>query len=260
MKKILFILCIFLLTACGQIEKNTENPQRFFAVVPHHNLANSYIDDFYETLAKKYPSTQNIVIISPNHFGQEDMISFPKSGKFCFEKSCIEGFSLPFSSSEKNKIFTKKGENWQTREHGIGNHFAFIKKYFPNTKTSVLLLKIDMRFAKRHEEMVEKLQKYNFDGDTLFIASIDASHHTQEKMAYFHDLNTLQMLESEENTPIEVDCPSCLFSVKTLAKNHGKPFFQLKNRTSVDSILNINSNFENTSHLYGIFENKKDDT
>ncbi|PID84594.1 AmmeMemoRadiSam system protein B [Candidatus Gracilibacteria bacterium] len=260
MKKIIPLLFVFLLASCGNLQQSDQSPQKFFAIIPHHNLANKSIQEFYTHISKHAPDIKNIIIISPNHFGQEDMVSFPETGSFCYEKSCISGFRLPFASKQKNTIFIKKGKVWNTHEHGIGNHFPFIKKYFPSARTSVLLFKIDTKLRKKHKQIIKELETYKLDGDTLFIASVDASHHTQEKMAYFHDLNTLQMLESPKNTAVEVDCPNCLFVLKTLARNTQKPFFHLYNRTSVDSILGVNSNFENTSHLYGTFEKEKDES
>lgn len=182
------------------------------------------------------------------------MISFPENGKFCYHNSCIDGVLLPITPNKDNKIFIKNDEYWTTNEHGIGNHFAFIGTYFPTAKTSVLILKIRTNFSLENQAITKKLESYAFSGDTLFVASVDASHHTHEKIALLHDTKTLDFLQGNtEQEKIEVDCPNCLFVLKSLAKSKNKKFFELINRSSVDTITQKNTNYENTSHLYGFF-------
>ncbi len=38
------------------------------AVIPHHMLTRSKVDEFYRFLQREYPHPDRIVIISPNHF------------------------------------------------------------------------------------------------------------------------------------------------------------------------------------------------
>lgn len=222
-----------------------------YALIPHHNLANKYIDEFYKEIKNTYGSFDTIVIISPNHFvrTQDDFISFPFDAKYCYknEKNCINANKLSFYSGSvyDKKIFWK---NILT-EHWLWNHFEFINKYFPETKVYGVLLKIKRYLDIDMISLWHNLQK-DFFQKTLFIASVDTSHHVNEKIAIFHDLKTIDVLNGAQGD-VEVDCPNCVYLLKDLARNDNQKNFEVYNRTSVDTILKINSNFNNTSHMYG---------
>ena len=228
--------------------------EKIFVVLPHHNLVDSEIDKYYSQLSQKYWSFKNIVIISPNHFWTENKIWFSGKSNYCYQKICLTWEKLDFLSESK-KIF-KKNKNWNYDfgEHWVWNHFKFIKKYFSGSKIFAVILKINPDF--KDEELFQNLKDYKFSWKTLFIASVDFSHHVNEKMAIFHDLKTFSFLNSSLNSQIEVDCPNCLVLMRKLALASWKKYFNLEKRTSVDTFLKINSNFENTTHFYWEFENK----
>jgi predicted class III extradiol MEMO1 family dioxygenase len=64
------------------------------------------------------------------------------------------------------------------------------------------------------------LEQQQFSGNTLFIASVDFSHHVEENFAKIHDQKTLQSLKYENFENLEVDCASCLYVLKKLATNY----------------------------------------
>ena len=100
--KYFFIILLLFLVSCHQANtppvlqdtKNSQNHQEILpeenkkiVVIPHHNITNAQIEEFYKTLAQDYGDFKNIVIISPNHFfpSKEKYISsFPESGTYCF--------------------------------------------------------------------------------------------------------------------------------------------------------------------------------
>lgn len=228
--------------------------EKIFVVLPHHNLVDSEIDKYYSQLSQKYWNFKNIVIISPNHFWTENNVWFPEESNYCYQKDCLTWEKLDFLKESK-KIF-KKNKNWNYDfgEHWVWNHFKFIKKYFSGSKIFAVILKINPDF--KDEELFQNLKDYKFSWKTLFIASVDFSHHVNEKMAIFHDLKTFSFLNSSLNSQIEVDCPNCLVLMRKLALASWKKYFNLEKRTSVDTFLKINSNFENTTHFYWEFEDK----
>jgi len=100
MKKILFLFLVILISSCQKQElifaQKIEKNEKIFAIIPHHNLVNKDIDSYYQNLKNTYTNFDNIVIISPNHFGLEAS-SFPKDGKYCFLNqlnSCINGKAI----------------------------------------------------------------------------------------------------------------------------------------------------------------------
>jgi hypothetical protein len=89
---------------------------------------------------------------------------------------------------------------------------------------------------------------------TLFIASVDFSHHVKEEFAIEHDKRSVASLSYWDLEWVEVDCPNCLQTIYNLANNSWKNCFNEYKRTSVDLVLNIESWTENTSHIYGDYE------
>lgn len=249
------ILCfagLFLLVSCAP--KN----ETYFYVLPHHNLTDANTKVEYEKIAQKYPDIQNIVIISPNHFEPRDGVTFPKKWTYCYQNTCVQWAKLEhpdfldFSTTQKKNQF-------HIIEHGVGNHFKFIKKYFSKATVFPLLLRINTDF--QNETLADFLHNYPFKWNTLVIASVDFSHHTHEKVAKLHDIKTLDFLknqnQNQKKQETEVDCPNCLVLLKNLATKQQKPNFHFFKRTSVDSILQTNSNFENTSHIFWTFSKQK---
>jgi len=271
MKKIItFIFMILIISSCSKQElilnenKETEvtKNEKYFTIIPHHNLVDEKIDEYYNYLKNKYNNFDNIIIISPNHF--ENVYYSPwVETKFCnkmYPNECLTINSLDWINLDKNIISNENiDELVLTKEHWIANHFKFINKYFKNSDIYSILLKIDIEKDYSLEEISEKLKNYNFKWKTLFIWSVDFSHHVNEKVAVFHDMNTLDYLNGWFEKKIEVDCPNCLYLIKDLSSHYSKNNFDLYSRTSTDSFLNINSNFDNTSHIYWEFIKEKKD-
>lgn len=253
-KKVFFALIILIFSGLLLFFLTKNNWEKVFVVLPHHNLVDSETDKFYANIKEKYSDFENIVLISPNHFWNENNIWFTEKATFCYKKNCVNWEKLDFlEKSEKIFKYSDLEKKYFLDEHWIWNHFKFLEKYFKNAKVFSLILKINTDFTENNKEIFEKLKNYKFSWKTLFVASVDFSHHTNEKAAIFHDLKTYKFLTSKENYDVEVDCPNCLYLIKNLAYNSEKKYFNLQNRTSVDTFLNMNSNFENTTHFYWEF-------
>ena len=258
-KKILFSFVFIILIFSGlYFYKNYfSKDEKIFTVIPHHNLVDKNIDEFYSSLKGKYWKIDNVVIISPNHFGFEDSIWFAWNFKYCYFENCLFWEKFDFLKNSWNIFkFDSKNKVYNFIEHWVWNHFKFLKKYFSEAKIFSVILKINKNYTLKNKEIAEKLKKYNFSGKTLFVASVDFSHHTNEKSAKIHDLKTFSFLNSRQSFDFEVDCPNCLYLLKDLANFSWKKFFNFSKRTSVDSTLKLNSNFENTTHFYWEFEEK----
>ena len=85
MRIFLFII-ICILSSCDTLLEREQSPENYIssedliAVIPHHNLVNQEIDEFYAHLSERYGIFENIIIISPNHFSrsQSYFSSFPE--------------------------------------------------------------------------------------------------------------------------------------------------------------------------------------
>lgn len=272
MRIFLFII-ICILSSCDTLLEREQSPENYIssedliAVIPHHNLVNQEIDEFYAHLSERYGIFENIIIISPNHFSrsQSYFSSFPEDWEYCYGNKfqvCnpnIKSFEhLPEVKREDSKnIFTKESaEGYSFREHWVGNHFYFFERYFPESHIYSLILNIEKVPTAHIQDVYDFLESADIKGSTLYVFSVDFSHHVPEWVALFHDLKTLDYLKGIwQQTDIEVDCPNCLYLARKLALSAEKPYFYLHNRTSVDTKLWVNSNYDNTSHIYGYFHN-----
>ncbi len=85
------------------------------------------------------------------------------------------------------------------------------------------------------------------------IASVDFSHHVREPFAELHDKKSIATLSwgtRKDFSNLEVDCRNCLFIAQKVAREVGKPYFSVWDRTSVDSITHHASDTQNTSHVF----------
>lgn len=225
MKKFLLIfLCLFLIFSCSKSEKNPEkivkNPD--IIVLPHHGLTGKNIDNFYQNLAEKNPHYERIVIISPDHFAKlsQPIESAPKN----LQNSCFQDFCVPIASDllyspEKSRIFRENGKIF---EHGLGEHFMRISKYFPNIPVMPMVISREAKISLTSEKLAENLTNFAKNFHTLFVISVDFSHHIREDLAIFHDTKSIQTLnfgEKNDFASLEVDCRNCLFIGKKIAKN-----------------------------------------
>ena len=275
MKKILVIIILVLsLFSCWEnkpFSDKKEPQQNYFVVAPHHSITAKNLDKFYYKISQKYKNIENIVIISPNHYGEgtQFLESFKKEWKYCFweEKkmliegedslNCIKWWKFNFYNYEKSELYDLVDYEKNTLfEHWIWEHFRYINKYFSDYKKVfpvVIKIENDEKFEKT-KQVFDKLKNNNFwKTNTLFIVSVDFSHHTFEKVAVFHDLNSVIELNKKKFEKAEVDCPNCLYLAKNLAKENSKNIFKLYNRTSSSKITNKKLLYENTTHIFWEF-------
>ena len=244
-----------------------------FAILPHFMINKWKVYGFYNFLVKKYQlsgQNLNIVLLSPNHFWvwQHQFIWFG-TWNICFHQDCLYVNSLidnkiVFDGYGKNKFISsddlqfKLWKKFYTNEHWLGNHFEFLKKYFPNSNYYTLVL--DPRNLRNLDKLVNYL-KNKFPNNTLFLASVDMSHYNKEDFAYLHDRYTQYVLnnsfDKKDYANLEVDCPACLYVENKLASLVWK-YPHLWYRDSSSTILWKDTNFDNTSRLFIYFDKKKE--
>ncbi|MEK7544873.1 MAG: AmmeMemoRadiSam system protein B [Patescibacteria group bacterium] len=244
------ILCgglLLLLTACGSMSNVRENTLLRGAVLPHHLLVESFIDEFYQHLQREFSDVRKIILLSPNHFG----------------------YGLRYvQMSESPRYFPK--------EHGIMVHIPFIKKYFSDAEILPIILK-----PQTPQENLDALVKEllpRVDVQTLVLASVDFTHYVGEKDALENDARAIAWLESNESVDFEkilglaksiaigksdegddavaFDSPETLYVTLKLMEAQGARHFVLWKRTSSASLMNLVDPAQNTSHVFGTFERK----
>ena len=98
------------------------------AIIPHHMLTRATVDVFYKSLKQQYSYPDRIVIISPNHFnyGASALESVDTSRQICFRGSCVD--AIPYPGYQLFDSPFPLFVDSSTQEHGIGEHFSFIKR------------------------------------------------------------------------------------------------------------------------------------
>ena len=224
---IIFILClIFWLKWNKKSEQN-------FAIIPHFMLDSEKVDDCYDFLKNEYYNSwepEKIVLISPNHFHTDtkEIQTICESADVNY-KSTTESLS-----SELHNLWVKCDENWEifdtwwdiqkTNEHGIGEHFQWINKYFPNSEVLPIISPCFQLSAV--ENVLTSLKGLNWN--ILVIASVDFAHYQNEQQTLQHDQKSIETLksmtlnQSEFIGWIDADCPVWLPCLPIFATNFSK--------------------------------------
>ncbi len=249
---------IFWETKIDQTQR-VESLQKYFAIVPHFTLQPQTIENFYQFLQTTYmikkDESINIVLISPDHFNastnNSDMLC-EDTNHLCFQNTCVVAKKLP--PTKTSGCLDIKG----TKEHGIWAQFTFIKKAFPNAKIFPIIVK-PKKFID-DTEIITMLNAYHFIGKTLLLASVDFSHYTDEDFAQLHDKKSLYTINNATNiwqySSLEVDCPSCLYMLNTLAQNNNQ-YPKLFLRDSSSTIVGKNLGTGNTSREFIYYTGQK---
>jgi len=241
-----------------------------FAILPHFMINQSAVHDFYQFLSKDFitEDIQNVIIISPNHFNLWDkrwINSFnqKQEQQICFHSNCISSIN-PFNSSliltgksplTQEDFFDLTQKEWGqniTKEHGIGEHFYYIKQYFPSAK--VIPLVISRTDFSQIDDLSDYLTQFHFQWNTLILASVDFSHYVDELFAYVHDLTSRYTIKNSKQIQdfqkLEVDCPPCLYLISSLADQQNQQA-HMYFRDSSQSLYNTR---DNTSRLFVFYD------
>ena len=223
-------------------------------------LDSEKVDQFYNFLKSEYYNwwePEKIILISPNHFHAQ-----AKEIQTICESSDVNYKSINKKlSSELHNLWIKCDENWEifglrwdiqkTDEHGIGEHFQWIDKYFPDSEI-IPLVSPCFQFSAT-EDILPKLENLNWN--ILVIASVDFAHYQNEEQTLQHDQKSIETLksmtldESEFMDWIDADCPVCLYLLQSLANQKWKKA-ELRYRDSSSTILNQDMWEENTSRVF----------
>ncbi|MBP9780264.1 AmmeMemoRadiSam system protein B [Candidatus Gracilibacteria bacterium] len=244
---------------------NREGGKIDVAILPHHSITSSALDDWYKHYFDINGSYDRIVILSPDHFANlrgQFILGVSRSGSICFEGTCQDVIPLKFTpnnTSVRIPLFSSLQDE-SINEHGVGVHIPYIHKYNPDALISPLIVQRELSgFQKSKDlsnQLFSELRNYSQQGEKiLLIGSVDFSHHVDERFAQAHDITSIESFKSGNFENVEVDCRNCLLIVDNVAKLAGKPYFIKDQRTSVASLGISQKPFDNTSHIFGHFGN-----
>jgi len=205
-------------------------------VIPHHLVAKSIIEKFFNELSKEnYP--QEIVLVGPDHFNAAavygDKLITVNASTTNLENLAIDNGLLNTSGGISNLAFSDYAIK---NDHGIMNILPFIKQYFPNTKIIPFLIPANFSLDKT-KNAVENLNKILPD-NSFILASVDWSHYLPKNVADFHDEKSIRVFlnfEEENFSNIEVDCPQCLYISRYFAKlRNADNYIEIDHKNSQD--------------------------
>ncbi len=248
------------------------------AVLPHHLLVESFIDDFYAALAKKIQPAR-IILVSPNHF--DNGVKYIQTATVTHKDLSNDLLDLPaihFLASKAGAFIENK---YYSVEHGIYVHYPFIKKYFPQAQIIPIILKRGTPQAQMDKLIadLQELQKIE-NKNTLILASVDFTHYVSEDIAAKNDRQTIayftqwSSVENLRNNPaqifadlvrlskspkeqnpdaVAIDSPETIYVLLNYLNDNGVHGFNLWNRTSTLSLTKLTDPNMNTSHIFGWF-------
>ena len=227
-------------------------------VIPHHLVAKSIIEQFFNELSKEnYP--QEIVLVGPDHFNAAavfgDKLITVNASTTNLENLAIDNGLLNSSGGISNLAFSDYAIK---NDHGIMNILPFIKQYFPNAKITPFSIPANFSLDKT-KNAVENLNKILPD-NSFILASVDWSHYLPKNVADFHDeksIRTFLNFEEENFSNIEVDCPQCLYISRYFAKlRNADNYIEIDHKNSQD-FSNSEILDSTTSYFSVFFPNKK---
>lgn len=223
-------------------------------------LDSEKVDQFYNFLSSEYYPNEKpdtIVLISPNHFyaDEKEIKTICENSSVNYKSETVDLSAklhkLWIKCDDESEIFYSRWDRFQTNEHGIGEHFQWINKYFPDTEIiPVISPCFQMSTIKDILPIIESL-----DWNILVIASVDFAHYQNEEQTLQHDQKSIETLksmtlnESEFVESIDADCPACLFMIQSLANNQWQKA-EIRYRDSSSTILNQDMWEENTSRIF----------
>ena len=237
--------------------KCNKKAERNFAIIPHFMLDNEKVDQFYKFLSKEYWNPDTIVLISPNHFhtNEKEIKTICGSSSVNYKSETVnlsaKLHDLWVKCDEESEIFYPRWDKFQTNEHGIGEHFQWINKYFPNTDIIPIISPCFQIYAVK--DVLPKIE--DLDWNILVISSVDFAHYQNEEQTLQHDQKSIETLksmtlnQSEFMNWVDADCPVCLYLLQNLANQKWKKA-ELRYRDSSSTILNQDMWEENTSRIF----------
>lgn len=220
-------------------------------VVPHHNIVADERFQMMEVIKQKRFVTNKIVVLSPDHFSNDQKSIYYSDRNWEFPNSKIK-----YDTSFNNYVFSdlKLNDNLVKSDHGIYNILSDVGNVWPSAKVVPILIGQEVKFSNL-DNFIQNLNNY-CGFDCLLISSVDFSHYLPYKLANIHDqesISTLMNMNLDNPKLIEVDSPQSIYSLINFSKNKNANNFVLYNHTNSTELVE-NEDAESTSHVFGWYE------
>jgi len=232
-------------------------------IIPHHNIANIFIADFYQMVAKISKDVNPydlIIIISPNHYSIGPRFQIVGDDYYTYDgivESDMDLVSRLLYYDDMNRASREMIDN----EHGQLVHMPYIEHYFPDTKVLSIVIK-ELRDDEGITRAVEEIYSEVKDFNILFIASIDFSHYLSLESAnekdeftrdYLTNNNTYTMMHLSNDY---IDSPSTYKMFIEFLNRQNETKTLITNHSNSAIIMEDVRMTETTSYFQVIFDEK----
>ncbi len=230
-------------------------------IVPHHLTANASIAAGIKSLEQQ--TFKKILLISPDHFHQCPTI-------LCTTNAIYQTFFGDTHSSPEilsilrsSPLVTNDPKLFKT-EHGVYAVVPFIVHDRPDVSVTPLVFSQDLPWNVNREQILD-LIKRAVDDETIVVVSSDFSHYLPLATAQEMDTQTIKTLFDQDldglsklKNPSQSDCPNCLWTLASLAKDRQFYNPQILHHTNSAELLNDLMVQSTTSHYSIIWEEEKE--
>lgn len=244
---LLVLICAILSQIRGLLRQRY---QPVAVIAPHHNIVADTRRQFFESIAKKRPVTNTVILLSPDHFSpiQNQIIYSDRNwqlldGQLDYDTRLG---SLISSSASLNPAAVKA-------DHGIFNLLGDIHTVFPRARIVPFL--IGQNVPNSDLDPLSDSLITHCRSDCLLVASVDFSHYLPAALADIHDLYSqkiLSRLDFDSSSLMEVDSPQSLYLVMRQAIFQKAKSFRLYSHTNSGHLTN-SPDAESTSHIFASY-------
>jgi len=208
------------------------------AILPHHNIANVFLADFYKVAAKIHEIRPYdlVVVISPNHQSMGEEIQVVTQAYDTFEGIVASDKTLGVTLANHTDAAVASKE-MIGMEHGQLIHMPYIRHYLKEVK----VLSIVVKETGKDEGLinfVDELETQLSDKRILVIASIDFSHDLTLEEATKKDRITEELLMRNDTrgmfqlTDAYIDSPSSYLMFIELLERRGSSSPTITNQSN----------------------------
>jgi len=219
-------------------------------IVPHHDLANAMIDEFYQTLSLKNKNIATFIILSPNHANIGNAPVITSLNDWQMERGAVAvdtqvvgalpAFAKAMAGARATPLPLGIDEKNIAIEHGVTVQLPFIKKYFPDARILPLAFSTKVKTAESFE-LAQALKKILDDESVFMVASLDFSHYLPLSVALEKDKQTMAAMKNFDYEKIasfgsdHVDSPQALITfLRAMELLSAKEIKELVHKNSSD--------------------------
>ena len=222
------------------------------AIASHHGLASQEIENFYAALAASAHEVKSVILIGPDHYGK-----VRGAAALCPEDWKCGGGAVSADAAAvgllKDVARLDVSAEPFIMEHSVGLHIPFIKRHFPNTAVTALIVS-PKASTQRLSEIAARLAVL-LDGQALMILSMDFSHGKTQAQAAAEDdksIRALSAFDFKALPRLDIDAPKAAWLFLKILARTGDTKSQVLRRTDSAEITGAPS-APCTSYAFMVF-------